>query len=197
MLVWKNKSLREVENNVTALSKLRHCCGNYSACEPKWDRFFVDPTEKEAHCAPKQQEGYFRRQEQEHLPKAGQSQQDGAEQALPSPCGRSILTVPQAAPMRGTEEGFCTSIWESDAAVEITVVKLLTGFKAVICKKAISLLLVLGFSLLSQSRSKNILMFIGVYFLLPASLPVLSLNSPTASEPIYFASVVACPLEEP
>lgn len=195
--MWKNKSLREVENNVTALSKLTHCWGNCSACEPKWDHFFANPREKEARCALKQQEGYFGRQVQDHLPKAGQSRQDAAEQALPSLCGRRILTALQTVPGRGTEERFCTSIWQSAAAMEITVVKHLTGFKAVICKKAISLLLVLGFSLLSQNRSKNSLIFIGVYFLVPASLPVLPINSATASEPIHFASVVACSLEEP
>lgn len=182
---------------MTAPSKLRHCCGNYSACEPKWDSFFVNPREKEAHCALKQQKRYLGKQGQEHLPKLGQSRPYGAEQALPSPCGRRILTVLRAAPSRGTEEHFCINIWQSDAAVEITVVKLLTGFKAVICKKAISLLLVLAFSLLSQRRSKNSQMFIGVYFLLPVSLPVLPLNSSTASEPIHFASIDSCPLEGP
>lgn len=43
---------------------------------------------------------------------------------------------------------------KSDAAVEITMVKLLTGFKAVICKTAISLLLVLGFSLLFSHKAE-------------------------------------------
>lgn len=40
-------------------------------------------------------------------------------------------------------------------------------------------------------------MFIGVYFLLPVSLPVLPLNSSTASEPIHFASIDSWPLEGP
>lgn len=142
------------------------------------ESFFANPREKEAHCALKQQERYLGRQGQEHLPKAGQSRQDGAEQALPSPRGRSIFESSAGSPRERDWRDFCISICESDAAVEITVVKLLTGFKAVICKKAISLLQVLGFSILSQSRSKNSLMFIGVYFLLPASLPVLHSTLP-------------------
>lgn len=79
--------------------------------------------------------------------------------------------------------------------MEIIMVKLLTGFKGIICKKVIILLLVLGFSLPLQIEKKSILLFSSVYFLIPASLPVLPVIPPSTSEPTHFQSV-ACPLEE-
>lgn len=98
-------------------------------------------------------------------------------------------------PQGGLERVSAPAFDKSDTAVEITTLKLVTGFKGAICRKVIILLLVLGFSLPSQIRRQNSLLFSGVYFLPSASLPVSPLISPSAFEPIHFPSV-ACPLEE-
>ena len=75
-------------------------------------------------------------------------------------------------PWGGLERVSAPAFDKFDATVETTIENLLTGFKRVICKKVIILLLVLGFSVPLQSRRKNSLLLSGVYFLPPVSLPV-------------------------
>lgn len=84
----------------------------------------------------------------------------------------------------------------SDAAVEITMEKLLTGFKGVICKKVIILLLVLGFSLVSKAGTKiSCCWVLFVFCCLPpcifhhSSLPVL-LNP-------FISHLLPAPLKNP
>lgn len=69
----------------------------------------------------------------------------------------TCITLCKVQPLGGLERASALTVENlphSDAAVEITLEKLLTRFKEVICKKVIFLLLVLGFSLLSKAGEK-------------------------------------------
>lgn len=107
--MWKNKSLRNLKDTASALSKPRLCQGNNPGCRPKRESLFADPGGKAAHSASKQHGRSLMREVEKHLSATWQDVQDGAEQLVPSPCVTCVLTaLPVGSGRNG--EGFCTSI---------------------------------------------------------------------------------------